>query len=101
MLDVTYFGSKGSHLPINRNVNQPRPSGLAGVTLARPYVVFSNISFAESVGNSVYNSLQVKLEKRYTAGLSLLTTFTYGRSIDDGTGSRRAQQRPAQILKML
>jgi hypothetical protein len=86
VLDVTYFGSKGSHLPINRNINQPRPSGVAGVTLPRPYAGFANISFAESVGNSVYNSLQVKLQKRYSAGLSLLTTFTYGRSIDDGNG---------------
>jgi hypothetical protein len=86
VLDVTYFGSKGSHLPINRNINQPRPSGQPGVTLARPYAGFSNISFAESVGNSVYNSLQMKLQKRYSAGLSLLSTFTWGRSIDNGNG---------------
>lgn len=86
VLDVTYFGSKGSHLPLNRNINQPRPSGRAGVTLPRPYTGYSNISFAESVGNSVYNSLQTKLEKRFSAGLSLLATFTWGRSIDDGNG---------------
>jgi hypothetical protein len=86
VLDVTYFGSKGSHLPLNRNINQPRPSGVAGVTLARPYPNFANISFAESVGNSVYNSLQLKLQKRYSSGLSLLSTFTWGRSIDDGNG---------------
>jgi hypothetical protein len=85
-LDITYFGSKGSHLPLNRNINQPRPSGVSGVTLARPYPSYSNILFAESVGNSVYNSLQAKLSKRYSAGLSLLATFTWGRSIDDGNG---------------
>ena len=27
VVDLTYFGSKGSHLPINRNINQPLPSG--------------------------------------------------------------------------
>ena len=57
VLDLTYFGSKGTHLPINRNINQPFPSGRAGVTLARPYAGFGNITFAESVGNSIYNSL--------------------------------------------
>jgi hypothetical protein len=86
VLDVTYFGSKGTHLPLPRNINQPRPSGQAGVTLARPYAGFANISFAESVGNSVYNSLQTKIQKRYSSGLSLLSTFTWGRSIDDGNG---------------
>ncbi len=86
VLDVTYFGSKGTHLPLNRNINQPRPSGRAGVTLPRPYPGFSNISFAESVGNSAYNSLQTKLQKSFSAGLSLLATFTWGRSIDNGNG---------------
>ena len=86
VLELTYFGSKGTHLPINRNVNQPRPSGVSGVTLPRPFANFGNITFAESVGNSVYNSLQTKVEKRYSAGLSLLSTFTWGRSIDDGNG---------------
>lgn len=86
VLDVTYFGSKGTHLPINRNINQPLPSGVAGVTLKRPYTGYQNITFAESDGNSTYNSLQTKLEKRYSAGLSLLSTFTWGRSIDDGNG---------------
>src|SRR4051794_9016913 len=86
VLDLTYFGSKGTHLPINRNINQPSPSGIAGVTLRRPYAGFGNISFAESVENSTYNSLQAKVEKRYSAGLSLLSTFVWGRSIDNGNG---------------
>jgi len=86
VLDVTYFGSKGTHLPINRNINQPLPSGVAGVTLPRPYAGYQNITFAESVGVSTYNSLQTKIEKRYSAGLSLLGTFTWGHSIDDGNG---------------
>ena len=86
VLNVTYFGSQGSHLPLNRNINQPLPSGVAGITLPRPYAGYQNITFAESVGNSSYNSLQTKVEKRYTNGLSLLSTFTWGRSIDDGNG---------------
>ncbi len=86
VIDLTYFGTKGTHLPINRNINEPLPSGVSGLTLARPYAGFGNITFAESVGNSDYNSLQAKVEKRYSSGLSLLSTFVWGRSIDDGNG---------------
>ncbi len=86
VLNVTYFGSKGTHLPINRNINQPLPSGVSGTTLPRPYGAYQNITFAESVGVSTYNSLQTKVEKRYSAGLALLSTFTWGHSIDDGNG---------------
>lgn len=85
-LDVTYFGTKGTHLPAQRNINQPLPSGVAGVTNPRPYPNFANISFIESVGNSDFHSLQVKLQQRYSAGLSFLASFTYGRSIDDSNG---------------
>ena len=86
VLEVTYFGTKGTHLPINRNINQPLPSGIAGVTNPRPYPGFANITWIESTGNADYHSLQVKFEKRYSAGLSFLASFTYGHSIDDGNG---------------
>ena len=86
VLEVTYFGTKGSHLPINRNINQPLPSGSAAITNPRPYAGFANITWIESTGNSDFNSLQSKLEKRYSYGLSFLASFTWGRSIDDGNG---------------
>lgn len=86
VLEVTYFGTKGTHLPINRNINQPQPSGSATVTNPRPYPGFANITWIESTGNSDFNSLQAKIEKRYSAGLSFLASFTWGRSIDDGNG---------------
>jgi hypothetical protein len=86
VLEVTYFGTKGTHLPINRNINQPLPSGSATVTNLRPYGGFANITWIESTGNADFNSLQAKFEKRYSKGLSFLASFTWGHSIDDGNG---------------
>ena len=37
-------------------------------------------------GNSNYNSLQSKLEKRFARGLSLLTSYTWAHAIDDSPG---------------
>jgi hypothetical protein len=36
----------------------------------------------DSGGNSFYNSLQTRLEKRFSNGLSLLHSFTYARGLD-------------------
>ena len=87
-LDVSYFGSKGTHLPINYNINQPAPGPgtAAQVNARRPYPAWGNIGWIESVANSDYDSLQAKLEKRYSHGISFLTSYTFGRSIDDSPG---------------
>ncbi len=84
LLDVAYRGSKGTHLPLLYDPNQPAPgTGNAG----RPYQNFGNITYYQDNGNSSFNSLQAKLDKRLSAGLSFLVSYTYGKSIDEGSGS--------------
>jgi len=45
--------------------------------------VFSNDSQFSS-GDSSYNSLQIKVDKRFARGYSLLGSYTYGKSLDNG-----------------
>ena len=82
---MTYFGSKGTNLPLILNVNQPAagPGTVAQVQARRPYPNFGNITEYISGGNSHYESLQVKAEKRYSKGLALLLSETFGKSIDN------------------
>jgi hypothetical protein len=40
------------------------------------------------MGNGEYNSFSVKVSKRFSAGMSLITAFTHGVSIDDTSGIR-------------
>ena len=84
VLDVTYFANKGTHLPVGFNVNQAALDNGRNLSLTarRPYTSFGNINFNKSAANSIYHSLQTKLEKRYSNGLSFLASYTYGRSID-------------------
>jgi hypothetical protein len=86
-LTVGYFGTKGSDLNIERNYNQPingvRPyTALSASSPIDPGMPLSNILVYESVGNSSYNSLWVKLEKNFSKGFQFSTSYTFAKSID-------------------
>lgn len=93
LLDVAYFGSRGVHLPLSYNINQPMPG--AGTTTQinarRPFPTYGNIAFNHTSGNSSFNSLQVKVEKRSSYGLIFIGAYTYGHSLDDVSGSMQNQ----------
>jgi hypothetical protein len=79
-----YTGSEAHKLPIYlNNVNQAYP-GTGSVNSRRPYQGIGNIAFYAPIGNSHYDALIAKLERRFSGGLSLLASYTYGHSIDDG-----------------
>jgi carboxypeptidase family protein len=84
--EIGYLGSKGCHLPLNRNLNQATPGPAQQIQSRRPYPQFGNITWIESVANSTYHSLELKVEKRYTKGLSLLASYTFSKSIDNSPG---------------
>lgn len=88
VLDVSFFGSKGTRLPNYININQPAagPGTTAQVNARRPYPQWGNVGWYESDGNSSYNSLLARLEKRLGHGLTFLSSYTYGKSIDNSPG---------------
>ena len=85
---IGYFGSKGTHLRIQRNINQFRSDGtalfptlssnspiLAGAALGN---IFEN----GSAGNSSYNALWVTANQRLSRGLQFNASYTFSKSID-------------------
>ena len=89
VLEVGYQGSKGTHLPLLYNLNQPVPG--PGNTQAkqalRPYPQFGNITWLTARGDSSFNGLIVKLEQRASHGLSFLLSYSHAKSIDDTPGT--------------
>ena len=94
---IGYFGSKGTHLEIDRNINQP---AVLGNATTRPFKVLSgtilngttlapNIREYDSSSNSSYNALWVTANKRVSHGLQFNASYTYSHSIDDN--SRNAE----------
>lgn len=84
VLDVAYVGNKGTKLPGFRNLNQravitnPDGSQSAG---ARPYPAFGDIQWMENRVSSTYQSLQLRLEKRFSQGLSGMVSYTLGEAL--------------------
>jgi len=68
-----------------RDINQPLHPSPAPVNL-RPVPQFDDIDILESRGNSVYNSLQARVQQRYHGGLTLMASYTWSKSIDDASG---------------
>jgi hypothetical protein len=84
VLEIGYVASKGTKLISPRDINQPAPS--PGESYMRPNPRFDDIAILESRGSSVFHSLQAKYHQRLTAGLAVLAAYTFGKSIDDGSG---------------
>jgi hypothetical protein len=82
LLEVNYIGSKGTRLVMKRNLNQPIP-GPGDINDRRPIEGYSDILFVSSDASSIYHSFQLRAEKRYAQGVSLLACYTFSKSLDN------------------
>ncbi|MBV9085401.1 MAG: TonB-dependent receptor, partial [Acidobacteriaceae bacterium] len=116
LFDLAYAGSKGTALPVDIQLDQlpdqylslgpallqQVPNPFFGViatgpltqpvvargVLLRPFPEFNSVNIrAVHEGNSIYHSMQVKVERRFRNGFSLLGAYTWSKMITDA-GSR-------------
>jgi hypothetical protein len=86
-LMVGYFGSKGTHLTLQRNLNQPVGGMRLYPQLSQsspilPGAPLGNITAAGSIGNSSYNALWVTVKQELSHGLYFSGSYTWSKSID-------------------
>lgn len=92
MVRVAYAGSKGTALlqgyQRNPGIYIPGRSTLLNVDSRRPYAPdWGSVTVRGGFGNSIYNSLQVTLDKRFGRGFTWQGSYTWARSIDYGSGA--------------
>lgn len=83
-LSARWVGSAGRNLIRKRNLNQP-PPGPGPVDARRPIPGFGDILYIEPAARSVHHSLQLRAERRASAGLWFRGVYTWGKSIDDAS----------------
>lgn len=83
-LDVGYVGSKGTHLEMIIPGNVPRidPNDTRTYQQRVPFPRFGGSSYLANQNNSTYHALQIKLQKRFSSGLSFLASYALSKSID-------------------
>jgi len=86
LLALDYVGTKGTHLSVLRNLNQQRfnPDGSPGGLATVRFPSLGAIEYRENMGNSIYNGVDLTLEKRYVRGLAFGLGYTFSKSIDYG-----------------
>ena len=117
LVDAAYVGSRGVHLAFkNRQSNEldpqylslgaalnqqvPNPffgsinvGTLAQRTVTRrqlllPYPQFTNVNIInQTLANSIYHSLQFKVDKRFSKGIGVLVAYTIGKLISDSNNT--------------
>jgi hypothetical protein len=100
VMDIAYAGTKGVHLLNRLDANQPVP-GPGAINSRRPYrsTMVPGISYPVSLadiyrrewnGNSNYHGLDFRIEKRLSAGLSLLASYGWSKAISDSRSGELA-----------
>jgi hypothetical protein len=92
-IDLGYVGTRGVRLQTSRGINVPLP-GPGVVQARRPYPDFGYIVWNEQSAASTYHSLQIKVERRFWQGLSLLSAFTWSKSIDQDSDDTEGNYDP-------
>jgi len=101
-LTLSYVGSKGTHLQLTENVNQPFLLANGDFGMVRPYqtlplsspilpsqcappntaCTFGTLSRIDSGGNSNYNAFWATVNKHFSRGFQFLASYTWAKSFD-------------------
>lgn len=87
-LELAYIGTHGTGLAQSFDANLPVPGATATVANEqerRPFDALGQIRDMASIGYSDYNGFQATYRHRISAGLNIVSDFTWSKCIDDGS----------------
>ncbi len=98
LAELDYVGTKGTKLPALYNLNQLQASdwGPGDRQMLRPFPQYSGVRGLYNDANSIYHSLQAKLEHRWKNGFLVQAAYTFSKLINDVDGPSRSNGAPPQ-----
>jgi hypothetical protein len=103
VLSAMYIGSHNLHMFIQRDFNYPQPcmsatagcfyngaptfASATGVPNPRLDPQYNSLQLADNLADSHYEALQTSLDHRFSSGWQAQVSYTYSKSIDNGSGT--------------
>jgi hypothetical protein len=113
ILEIAFVGIHGVHIPTLANYNQARlctateissgactSSGSASLLNRRTIANFTDILTETNADFLTYNSLQTKLEHRFSNGLFLINSFTWSQAYNDSSADLEANNGDSAIVNI-
>ena len=86
--EIGYLGSVTHKLERLRAFNEALPGATGSVIDRSPYPELGRIQEVDNTANANYNSLEAKVQRRFSGGLTFLAGYTFSKAIDEGSGIR-------------
>jgi carboxypeptidase family protein/TonB-dependent receptor-like protein len=100
VVSAAYVGSVNGRLPFSGLANTARqaspngtPNSVIDALRPMPWMA-ANINYTLSTGYSHYNALQTRFERRFSAGLQTLVSYTWSKSTDLSSGYFNVENGP-------
>jgi hypothetical protein len=88
LIEFGYLGSVSRKLESLRAFNESIPGATGSVLSRAPYPEFGRIQEVDGSGKANYNGFSVKVEQRLSRGLSIVSGYTFSKSIDNASAIR-------------
>lgn len=93
-LSIAYVGTRGRNLILYYNLNgtalstgSATPCPIAGRTLGSCYPGLGSVNVRDDIGESSYDALQIKLERRFSRGWQYIASYAFSKTKDNGEGA--------------
>jgi hypothetical protein len=85
VIEVSYLGTKGTRLDIERSPNRAAPGSPLTAEERRRIGNAVGFTYESAEGNSIYHSGNLRLTRRFRRGLSANLSYTFSKSIDNAS----------------
>src|SRR5260370_27121687 len=94
VLEAAYAGTRGTLLATRASLSHiPGDGAMAGFTTQADRLfpnVGNQVVMDSSMGNNFYQALNLRAEKRMGHGLNFLSSFTWSKNLESGSGGNSA-----------